>query len=203
MKLITVVCLGMVFLFGNTGKNLAADIEKGFTAFSKRDYAAALQEWKPLAEQGIAYAQVLVGVMHEKGFGVPQDYELAVKWWRLAAKQGEKRAWYNLGYMYDKGYGVEEDPAEAVKWWRLAAEKGFANAQNNLGNAYAKGRGVIQDIVYAHMWFNLANAQGAHLLARDARDDIAREMTTDEVNTAEQLAVECMAKEFKGCMTAY
>ena len=199
MKLITVVCLGMVFLFGNTGKNLAADIEKGFTAFSKRDYAAALQEWKPLAEQGIAYAQVLVGVMHEKGFGVPQDYELAVKWWRLAAKQGEKRAWYNLGYMYDKGYGVEEDPAEAVKWWRLAAEKGFANAQNNLGNAYAKGRGVIQDIVYAHMWFNIAASSGKSDTASKNREIVTGQMTIDQIEEAQRLARECVNKKLTGC----
>ena len=199
MKLIAMVCLGTFFLLGNTGKVVGADIEKGFAAFSKRDYAAALQQWKPLAEQGIAYAQVLVGEMHEKGFGVPQDYEMAVKWWRLAAKQGEKRAWYNLGYMYDKGYGVEEDPAEAVKWWRLAAEKGFANAQNNLGNAYAKGRGVIQDIVYAHMWFNIAASSGKSDTASKNREIVTGQMTIDQIEEAQRLARECVNKKLKGC----
>ena len=105
--------------------------------------------------------------------------------------------------MYRGGHGVPQAYYTAVEWYTLAAEQGHEYAMDLLGWAYREGEGVPQSKVYAHMWFNLANAQGAHLLARDARDDIAREMTTDEVNTAEQLAVECMAKEFKGCMTAY
>ena len=32
------------------------------------------------ADQGIAPAQVILGVMYAKGQGVPQDYSEAVKW---------------------------------------------------------------------------------------------------------------------------
>ena len=64
----------------------------GWDAYKNKDYATALREWKPLAERGFAPAQSLVGLMYEKGRGVPQDYKTAVKWYRLAAEQGYANA---------------------------------------------------------------------------------------------------------------
>ena len=60
----------------------AQDLQKGYDAFEAGDYATALQEWRPLAEQGDADAQYFLGVMYEKGNGVPKDYAEAVKWYR-------------------------------------------------------------------------------------------------------------------------
>jgi len=66
----------------------SADFQKGLTAYDNGDYATALREWKPLAEQGYYNAQNNLGVMYDSGRGVPQDYKTAVKWYRLAAEQG-------------------------------------------------------------------------------------------------------------------
>jgi len=66
--------------------------QKGLDAFRKGDYATALREWEPLADQGDATAQYNVGVMYENGEGVPSDRKTAVKWWRLAAAQGHAPA---------------------------------------------------------------------------------------------------------------
>ena len=62
--------------------------QNGFTAAQRGDYATALREWEPLAEQGNASAQYYLGVMYYYGQGVPQDYKTAVKWYKPAAKQG-------------------------------------------------------------------------------------------------------------------
>ena len=96
------------------------------------DFAIALREWTPLAEQGYAPAQYNLGQMYKKGYGVPQDYETAVKWYTLAAEQGDAFAQYNLGSMYKKGKGVPRDYKTAVKWYTLAAEQGRASAQEIL-----------------------------------------------------------------------
>ena len=61
----------------------AQDFDKGTAAYDEKDYATALQEWRPLAEQGWASAQFNLGVMYRNGQGVPQDYEEAVKWYQL------------------------------------------------------------------------------------------------------------------------
>ena len=58
----------------------AQDFFKGDEAYQRGDFATALQEWRPLAEQGDAYAQYNLGAMHLKGQGVPQDYVEAAKW---------------------------------------------------------------------------------------------------------------------------
>jgi len=44
----------------------------------------------PLADQGDASIQALVGFMYYSGQGVPQAYVKALKWYRKAADQGNK-----------------------------------------------------------------------------------------------------------------
>jgi TPR repeat protein len=56
------------------------DFQKGWAAAQRGNYATALREWRPLAEQGDAGAQYNLGVMYENGQGVPQDHAEAVKW---------------------------------------------------------------------------------------------------------------------------
>ncbi len=51
-------------------------------AYQRGDYATTIRELRPLAEQGVAEAQFLLGVMYDKGQGVPQDYAEAVSWQR-------------------------------------------------------------------------------------------------------------------------
>ena len=86
-----------------------ADFEAGAEAAARGDYATALKEWRPLAEQGDAGTQVLLGVMYRDANGVPQDYAQAVQWFRLAAAQGYAEAQFNLGVMYADGLGVPQD----------------------------------------------------------------------------------------------
>ncbi len=138
----------------------AADFEKGLAAYNSGNYATALAEWKPLADQGNASAQANLGVMYDSGEGVIEDDREAVKWYRLAAEQGYAPAQARLGFMYANGEGVIEDDKEAFKWYRLAAQQGLAPAQYNLAVMYANGEGVIEDSKEAVKWFRLAAEQG-------------------------------------------
>ena len=99
---------------------MSADFQKGLTAHESGDYATALREWKPLAEQGDSDAQFNLGQMYYYGRGVPRNYKTAVKWFRLAAEQGDADAQYNLGAMHENGRGVLQDDKTAVKWYTLA-----------------------------------------------------------------------------------
>ena len=103
---------------------LSADFQKGLTAAQSGDYATALREWTPLAKQGNANAQFNLGLMYEKGQGVPQDYKTAVKWYRLAAEQGHANAQSNLGVKYAFGVGVLKDYVYAHMWGNIAATNG-------------------------------------------------------------------------------
>ena len=128
-RLLILPILLLTLLVGNPA--FSADFQKGWTAAKSGDYATALREWTPLAEQGHAGAQNNLGLMYDNGEGVPQDDKTAVKWYRLAAEQGNANAQTNLGVMYDNGRGVPQDYKTAVKWYTLAAEQGHAGAQNN------------------------------------------------------------------------
>ena len=67
---------------------LAQDINKGVEAYQAGDYATALKELKPYADQGNANAQLSLGVMYANGEGVLKDYAEALKWYQLSADQG-------------------------------------------------------------------------------------------------------------------
>jgi TPR repeat protein len=130
--LTAILCLTLAVLLGSAGEVWSADYQKGKTAYNRGDYATALLEFRPLAEQGHVDAQFHLGIMYEYGESVPKDYRTAVKWFRLAAEQGHAFAQSNLGVMYEIGQGVPQDDKTAVKWYRLAAEQGHAGARNNL-----------------------------------------------------------------------
>ena len=136
------------------------DFEKGWAAYKRGDYATALREFLPLANQGLAFAQYTLGRMYAEGQGVVQDYAEALKWYRKATEQGSALAQTSLGVMYERGQGVTQDYAEALKWYRKAAEQGLATAQTNLGFMYMNGRGVPQDDAEALKWTRKAAEQG-------------------------------------------
>lgn len=169
----------------------AQDFEKGYEAYQRGEYATALGEWRPIAEQGHAVAQSNPGLMYELGRGVSQDYTKAAKSYRKAAERGNALGQYNLDVMYDKGKGVPEDYEKAETWFRRAAEQGFAQAQHDLGFMYGTGRGVSQDYVRAHKWFSLAAAQGDKLAAKNC-DIAAAPMTSEQIAEAQKLAREWM-----------
>jgi hypothetical protein len=106
-------------------------------------------QWsRKAADQGHALAQHNLGVMYDKGQGVPQDYAEAVRWYRKAADQRFAGAQSNLGDMYFHGQGVPQDYALAMQWSRKAADQGNIMAQYNLGVMYDLGQGVPQDYVH-------------------------------------------------------
>jgi len=144
-KLTAILCLTLAVLLGSAGMSWSGEFFKGLTAFQRGNYAIALRELTPLAEQGDLNAQYYLGRTYQEvarkkvalGEILPTavftaDYKLAVKWFTLAAKQGDKAAQNSLGLMYRNGEGVPEDYKTAVKWFTLAAEQGDANAQEHL-----------------------------------------------------------------------
>ncbi len=118
--LIAAMCAG--FTLGLTAPAWAG-FDEGLAAYQRGDYATALREWRPLAEQGVAEAQSRLGFMYTFGEGVPQDDAEAVKWYRKAAEQGYAKAQYALGLMYANGQGVPQDYAKAHMWYDLAASR--------------------------------------------------------------------------------
>ena len=164
-----------------------ADLEKGLAAYDVGDYETSLAECQPLAEEGNATAQFCVGRLYANGFGVPMNDDLALRWYGLAAEQGYSEAQLNLGLMHANGWGVEMNDEEAAKWYRLAAEQGLVAAQTSLAMLCYKGRGVEQDLLEAYMWYDIAIQLG-DLDSSIKRDDVANDLSPEQVATAQQMA---------------
>ncbi len=136
-----------------------ANFEDGVRAYLAQEYTAALDIWRPLAEEGHAPAQFGMGLSYENGRGVERDPTQAAVWYHKAADQGLADAQFNLGNLYLNASGVPKDPIEAVRWFRRAADQGMPHAQVNLGYSYETGSGVAKDPVKAVSWYAKAAEQ--------------------------------------------
>ena len=135
--------MSLLVLFLCTASPLSADpYQDGDAAHSRGDYATAMRLLRPLAEQGNGRAQILVGMMHELGQGVPKNGAAAAEWYRRAADRGYPSAQGNLGALYAQGLGVPRDYVQAYKWWTLAAAR-FAAASPQRRDATLKSRSEI------------------------------------------------------------
>jgi TPR repeat protein len=130
-KLMIITVLFVVVGCGDQSQKNAANYQEGIDAYTKGNFAVALEKIKPLAEQGDAEAQFRLGLMYREGKGVTQDVKEAAAWLSKAAEQGQVEAQENLGLSYAKGLGVERDWVQADKWFNIAAASGKETAINN------------------------------------------------------------------------
>jgi TPR repeat protein len=166
-----------------------ADLQTGVDAIVRRDYDAALNAFKPLAEKGNVAAQVNLGNLYMKGLGVEQNYHLAQHWYLQAAEQGERMAQTKLGILYYYGLGIAKDPAEAARWFQKAAESGETSAQSILGSLYAAGEGVAKNPAMAFYWYTMAEEQGDTEAAK-GRKSLEEELTPGQRDEALRLMTE-------------
>jgi len=99
------------------------DVKKGETAILKKDFATALNELKPLAENGNDEAQWMLGNMYSKGNGVIKDIIYAHMWWNISASLGNGVAEYNRD-LYEKRMSAR-DISTAQKLARQCVEKKY------------------------------------------------------------------------------
>ena len=71
---------------------IAGPWEDGMVSYNRGDYAPAIRLFRPLAEQGNAKAQSLLGVMYRRGQGVARSSARAFLWFSRAAARGDARA---------------------------------------------------------------------------------------------------------------
>jgi len=64
---------------------------------------------------------------------------------------------------------------------------------------YLNGDGVLKDYVYAHMKGNIANSKGYENGKKLMEILLELGMTPSQVEKAQDLAKECIKKNYKGC----
>lgn len=164
-------------------------------AYEHKDYPAAFKQLTPLAEQGIAEAQVLLGIMNLKGQGTTRDVQQALKWFRAAADRGNAEGQFYVGSMNLMGAGIDHNTPEGMKWLRLSAHNGSSDAQVLLGFVYLQGAdGIPSDLVQADVWFQLA-AQGGDPLAPKQVVALEKRMTAAQIDAVHELVTKSRSLE--------
>jgi len=154
---ITAACICCLL---SVGTATAAPIDIAGEAYNKSAHVQAIKLFRPLAAQGNADAQAMLGMMYLKGEGTARNYPEAVKWLTLSAAQGNASAQNNLGAMHFNGDGVVRNYPDALRWFRLSAMQGDKYGQTSLAAMYLNGHGVAKDVKEAVKWYRLAAAQG-------------------------------------------
>lgn len=119
-----------ILVVGTLTACVGADFQTGSDAYRRGDYVTALENWRPLAEQGNPEAQFMVGLMYRSGEEVPLDYGEAARWMHLSAEQGHASAQAVLGMMYLKGQGVPQDLVRAHAYLSIAAYQGLEDTSD-------------------------------------------------------------------------
>ena len=88
--------------------------EDGMAAYNRGDYMPAIRLFRPLAEQGNAKAQNVLGVMFRKGEGVAKNPARAHMWFSFAAKRGDAGAKAELREVSRTMTAQEISQAEAM-----------------------------------------------------------------------------------------
>ena len=163
-----------------------ADLPSAKAAYKKKDYATAFKELTPLAKQGNADAEVLLGRMYLMGYGVLKDPDEADRLFQAAAAQGNADAEFFLGMPSVMSH---QNVAQGLKWLRLSAEHGNQDAQLLLGKTYLQGLGsdLPRDPVQADMWLRLAADRNLPFYQNELRV-AERQMNAAEIAKGKALA---------------
>ena len=106
-----------------------------------------VERWINAADPGEADGRYHLGLMHERGLGIPADATRAEAWYRLAAQQNHTAAQAALGRLLEN-----DGQAEALNWYGQAAERGDASAQFALGRLYSSAQLGAEDHFRGVAW---------------------------------------------------
>jgi len=156
-----------------------------------------VEELLSRAESGDGSAYYDLGRYYEYGICVSQDDTTAIEYYQAAAQQEYAAGSYRLGVLFDNGWGVPENKTKAFEYYGAAAQKNHALAQHDLALMYFKGTGTRKNRIKAFKWISVAVSSGNEIM-RDQMIRIGSQLTLQEKNAAEQLAMNWRQKFYDG-----
>lgn len=124
-RLLSFLTLVVVLLTG-----CASQVDLGLEHYNQGNYQQAINSWLPEARGGDADAQHNMGVLFERGHGVPQSLSEAANWYLLAARQGGVNSMVALANTQMRLNSKES----AISWYQLAARWNNEEARRALSN---------------------------------------------------------------------
>lgn len=137
--------LGGVFLLA-WGASEASCLSQVQLAVKTHDFTDAVRVCRNHAVEGDLQAVYFLGVMSERGDGLPINYAKAAEYYAAAAHGGLPDAMNALGILAEFGRGIPQNDLQATRLFHAAALKGVPEAHYNLAALMIK-----QDIALHHL----------------------------------------------------
>jgi TPR repeat protein len=153
IRLAAAAIIAAVFMSQSGRAEPVLNLADALVRYAKLDYMAAHRMLSPLADDGDAVAQEILGFMYSRAEGIPRDDAVAFHWFTLAAEAGRTEAQFELGRIYRDGAGVTADGQTALFWFRRAADQGKPDAYNAVAELYLGQHGIPADPAAAAEWF--------------------------------------------------
>lgn len=97
------------------------------------------------AEKGNPQAMLQMGVLYERGIGVPLNFGKALDWYRKAATAELAEGYYNVAVCYEIGMGTTVEPQRALANFEKAAAMGLGVASYKLAAMHFAGTGTAKN----------------------------------------------------------
>jgi len=130
-----------------------AALNDAIILYSKGQYGAAVRALQPIAEQGIAVAQLILGKALLVNYIPSHDCETAKYWLTKASEGGNSEAAFLLADVFRSDECAKPEKWVAVRWYLKADSLGHADAANMIGEIYLSEGPDPADAFEARLWF--------------------------------------------------
>ena len=114
-------------------------------AWHSSNFDKAFKTAKPIAERGLPWAQLRLGIFYENGWGTKKNSKTAESWYKKALTQKAKGGWANgrlIGAIGRSGYFNQNSDALIAEY--LLAQLYYTN-NRSLDDAYKHVNNVIKE----------------------------------------------------------
>ncbi len=158
----------------------------GFAHYQQGKFDEAMKWFRKASDGRNFSASYNIGLLHERGEGVPRDPAQALVWYEKAKAQGHTGADTAIKRVKPKLLGLDDlkkaeaahqakKYAEARAAYEKAAAAGNVDAMRELAEIYRRGIAVIQNKRTAVSWYKKAAAAGDDFAAAEA-DSLQQEI---------------------------
>jgi len=182
------LCFTSALVWSATTHVLAFSEREGLDIYQRGHYLEAIEYWKKAAAAGDAGSAYRLSEEYFDAKIIKRDLKTAFKYLQQAAKGNDARAITDLASFYDYGTGVTKDRKKAAQLYLRAAKMGMPAAMFNVAAMLETGDGIQMDKVEAYKFYLLSRDKGFAPFANKALEDMASNMTIEQIVEAEDLA---------------
>lgn len=133
---------------------LNAELQQGLQCYKRKDFPAALQIFKQLAEKNVPVAQYMLACMYSRAEGTSADHGRTEFWMKRAADNGDPSAQFDYAVLLlsRRGGNPKEVTKQAMDYLRRSADQGNRDAMEKFVDLVDKGDGGIAELKAARIY---------------------------------------------------